>query len=133
MASSGRKPKPKNLRIVEGNREHRPIPDIPESEAYKPPMPRWLTAEAKQEWNRKVDELFRLGLLTKLNHTLFETCCVAYGEFKRALKKKDRTEAIKWMKEYRMLCNEFGMSPAAIMKMPVKGSKDKDDWGGLLD
>ena len=100
MGVPGRKPKPKNLRLIEGNREHRPIPEIPESKPYRPPMPRWLSVEAKQEWKRKIDELFRLGLITKLNHTLFETLCVAFGEFKKAIKKKDKINAIKWMKEY---------------------------------
>jgi len=133
MGVPGRKPKPKELRILEGNPGHRPIPEIPESDAYKPAMPKYFTVEAKQEWNRKVDELFRLGLLTKLNHTLFETLCVAFGEFKKAVRAKDNKNALSWLKEYRMLCGEFGMSPAAIMKMPVRGGQGDDDWGGILD
>jgi phage terminase small subunit len=134
MGIPGRKPKPVELKIFEGNPGHHPIPNIMKSVPVKPTCPEWLSEYAREEWNRKIDEVSRLGILTKLNISLFEALCAAYGEMKQAIIQHDRIASTQWIQQYRLLCGEFGMSPASIAKMPIPKDTGKDeDFGGLLD
>ena len=68
----GRKPAPTYLKILKGNPGHRPLPrgePMPASAPTCPPD--FLNAYAREEWARIGSELFRLGLLTKIDTSLF--------------------------------------------------------------
>ncbi len=75
-------PKPAELRLLEGNRGHRPIPPV-----VKPRLtvdakpPRWMGRDAKAEWRRIVPELEAVGLLTRVDHALLEAYCATYGKW----------------------------------------------------
>lgn len=139
MAQSGRKQKHPNLRIVEGNPGHRRIPQVPEIPVYRPSMPAYLSAEAKQEWKKRIDILIEYGLINKTNVGMFEIYCAMWGEWKILYKNKkiDPTARARGLRglatEVRRLANEFGMTPATIANMPLKDIKNDDSWGGLLD
>ena len=74
----GRKKKPSAIRILEGNRGHRPIPEEPpkvEGEEICPSFLCTISPSALQHWERLAPELKKMGLLTKLNQgNLSEYC-----------------------------------------------------------
>jgi P27 family predicted phage terminase small subunit len=81
----GRKPKPVELRIIEGNRGHRKIPEnTPKPTPVRPDRPGWLLPYAKREWSRVVPVLEKLGLLTELDRGVLAAYCQAWARFKQA-------------------------------------------------
>lgn len=85
MATRGRKPKPTNLKVLEGNPGKRPLNMFePHPEKIMPECPDWLEEEAKNEWNRLAEPLFRLGLLTELDMAAFASYCQAYARWREA-------------------------------------------------
>ena len=124
------KPKPTNLRVLEGNRGHRPIPNNPEPQkAFKDP-PEGLDELAREHWLEVGQELYNLGLLTVLNLRAFEMMCKCYSQWKQAL---DRVSEISYLKEYRMWCVEFGMTPSALSKIHVeKKPKERSKMAEIL-
>jgi len=126
----GRKPKPRALRVLEGNPGKRSLPpDIsPQGDAEMPPH---LEGEAKKEWERVIGELRRLGLATSLDRACLAAYCASWarwveaeGQLKRygAIVKAPTgfpmlspflhcaTIALRQMHEFLV---EFGMSPAS--------------------
>ena len=85
MAQRGRKPKPTALKVLEGNPGKRPLnPFEPTPDAKMPDCPEWLEEEAKAEWNRLAEPMFRLGLLTELDMAAFASYCQAYARWQEA-------------------------------------------------
>ena len=85
MATRGRKPKPTELKILEGNPGKRPLNfKEPHPEKKMPGCPDWLEDEAKNEWDRLAVPLFNLGLLTELDMASFASYCQAYARWKEA-------------------------------------------------
>lgn len=101
MATRGRKPKPTNLKLVQGNPGKRAInkgePKPPAGDALTPPS--FLNAPAKVEWARVLGDLQRCGLVTTIDRAALAGYCQAYGtwtECDKALKaaaKLDRANA----------------------------------------
>jgi len=86
----GRKPKPTHLKIVTGNPGRRPInreEAAPKPEPARPAPPEHLCPEAKEEWSRVAEELYPLGLLTRIDRGALAAYCQAYGRWVRAEKK----------------------------------------------
>jgi P27 family predicted phage terminase small subunit len=79
----GRKPKPTYLRVLQGNRENRPLnkyePKPPEYSPLEPPE--ILTAEARAEWQRVAEETYNLGLLTIVDVQVLAAYCQSYGRW----------------------------------------------------
>lgn len=149
MGTKGRKPKPTELRVIEGNREHRPIPQIPKPKAKWIPAPRWLCPAAKKEWRRISRELYNLGLLTVIDRAALEAYCQSYAKWKEAEEKADLTVfttesgyvglnpfiniALKYAKEMRAFLVEFGMTPSSRMRVDIDKFKDSDsEWDEML-
>lgn len=129
MAQPGRKRKPNEIRILEGNPGHRPIPESPQSAPADIEPPGYLHGPGLDEWNKKAPELSRLGILTVLNKTLLAMYCEMYGQWEQLVDTGEFDKANRLVKELRMLSNEFGMSPASISKMPIKPDEsDGGDW-----
>jgi P27 family predicted phage terminase small subunit len=150
----GAKPKPTNLKIIEGNPGKRPLPkNEPKPKPTTPGCPRFLTTAAKWEWKRVAPELARLGLLTIVDRTALAAYCQSWADYK---------EAIKWMKEngktysvnagggrqyrsypqvkiadaalkqIRAFCTEFGLTPSARARMQTLQTIDDDEMENLL-
>lgn len=82
---SGRKPKPTQLKIVQGTeRPGRRNKNEPMPEPAFPSPPPHLSPEAKQEWERVCDTLFRLGVMTDLDRASLAAYCQAYGRWVHA-------------------------------------------------
>jgi P27 family predicted phage terminase small subunit len=130
----GPPPKPRGLRVLEGNPAKRPLPpDIrPNVELV---MPRHLEGAARAEWRRVVPQLRRLGLATSLDRAALAAYCQAwarwlraegqlrrYGELVKApsgyaLPSPYLSIANKAMQQMREFLVEFGMSPAARVRV----------------
>jgi len=133
----GRKPKPGNLKIIEGNPGKRPLGEEPRPRPLTPTRPEWLLPEAKREWTRIVLELERMGLLTAVDRAALAAYCQAWAraiEAEVAIARlgatyladsgqwKTRPEAYIAMREWqavRSFASEFGLTPASRMRMSV--------------
>ena len=147
--TKGRKPKPPELRVFEGNREHRIILNTPKSTPQLPYAPRWLSPIAKQEWRRISRELYALGLLTTIDRAALEAYCQCYARWREAEEKLKietfETDtgyvgqnpyiniAIKYAKEMRAFLVEFGMTPSSRVRVNIEKLKDtKSEWEELI-
>ncbi len=84
---AGRKPKPTNLKVINGNPGKRPLPKnepIPEEGAV--PMPRGMDPIAQRVWKQHAPELIRLKLLKPLYADMFKAYCEAMAEYEKAMK-----------------------------------------------
>jgi len=83
--TAGRKPSPTHLKLVKGNPGKRPIP---KAEARVVPAlpspPPHLSDEAKVEWCRVSDDLFRVGLLSHIDRAALAAYCQAYARWVQA-------------------------------------------------
>jgi P27 family predicted phage terminase small subunit len=76
----GRRPTPTRLKLLTGNPGKRPLnPDEPRPEVAAPECPQELGPVARQEWDRLVEELVALGLLTNLDRAALAAYCGAYA------------------------------------------------------
>ena len=151
----GRKPKPTHLRLVTGNAGKRPIPKGEAKPALELPMPPpELSDDAKVEWGRVSAELYRVGLLSKIDRAALAAYCQAYGRWmqaERALARMAASDPImnglliktsngnaiqnplvgtanKAMNDMVRIAVEFGMTPSARSRIeasaPVGQSND---------
>ena len=143
-----RGPLPK-LKVVDGT--YQPPANIPRPKPELPRMPTGLTDEAKREWRRVARPLFDLGLLTELDKNTLALYCELVGRYERAqaalLEKgdtfvqpngvpKQRPEYYimkDCLKEIRAFIKQFGLSPAARMRMELPEPQEPDELENLLD
>ena len=85
MAPRGPKTKPTNLKILTGTaRRHRINPHEPKPNVARPNPPEHLTDAARGEWERVVEELVALKILTNLDCGALAAYCQAYGRWTAA-------------------------------------------------
>lgn len=128
----GRKPKPTRLKKLAGNPGRHPLNDhearIP---ASLPTCPRHLSREAKAEWKRLAQVLYKYGLLTEVDRGVLAALCQAYGRWvkaERVVTDKGLTTynasgtptisphvriARQAMEDYRRMAVEFGLTPSS--------------------
>lgn len=88
---SGRRPKPTLLAVIDGGkRSHRAVK--PEEEARperrmpEPPPEILAIPEALAEWKRAGPILYRLGLISELDRSVFTSYCIAYARHMSAVR-----------------------------------------------
>lgn len=86
----GRPPKPTAVKAITGNPGQReigsePVPDSG-NEKTTTHCPPELKGEAFAEWNRLAPELYRLGLLTKVDRSYFQAYCESWGTYYDAMR-----------------------------------------------
>lgn len=155
--TTGRKPKPKHLRVVEGNPGKRSLPDrAPEPKRVMPPKPKNLSKRQSDLWDRLADTTFKMGVLTEADGLALSMLCEAWGDFEAAkdiLKQfgtmtyetpatsggtlqrlhpavgiKERADA-----RVRAWCSEFGLTPAARVRVQKAIDDDEGEGGFNLD
>lgn len=85
MAPRGPKTKPTKLKLLTGTaRPHRLNPDEPQPKLACPDAPAHLTDAARIEWDRVVEELVTLKILTRLDRGALAAYCQAYGRWNAA-------------------------------------------------
>ena len=147
MSVPGRKPKPIAQRIIEGNREHRPIPEnTAKPRPVKPKKAPWLDKIARREWNRMCKLLGPLGLLSEIDGAALGVYCQAFSRLKQAediiaregmTYPNAKTGQIKYRPEIaiaRAMMNmlkkfaiEFGMTPSSRSRIPVMPDAEEED------
>lgn len=85
IAARGRKPKPTDLKKLEGNPGNRPLNNNePKPNTAVSACPDWLEDEAKAEWARMGKILVDMGVLTEVDVAAFAGYCQAYARWKEA-------------------------------------------------
>ena len=145
----GRKPKPRKLKLVEGNPGKRKINRRePQPKSEIPTCPRQLNATARAEWKRVSAILHRNGLISLLDRAALAAYCSSYARyiyFEAKLAKKPSlaiqklgTKANPYeqaspmftimkqsMKDMNSFLAKFGMSPSD--RVGLVGSLDPDN------
>jgi P27 family predicted phage terminase small subunit len=152
--TSGRKPKPTALKLVTGNPGKRALnKKEAKVELAQPTPPPFLNDDAKVEWGRVVDTLYKTGLMTELDRAVLAAYCQAYGRWaqaERALSRmadKDENNKALMVKttngnavqnpllgiankakaDMVRYALEFGMSPSARSKVNASPHDHKED------
>lgn len=146
----GRKKKPTNIKLIEGNPGQRPLPkNEPKPAPKAPKRPAWLTGEGRKVWERVAPELERLGLLTLVDGESLAAACQSwktYVDCQRYLKKHGMTYtyinkfgaeneverpqvkiAQKALDQFKSFCTEFGLTPASRARIEVKPEEPEQD------
>lgn len=122
----GRKPKPPQLRLVEGNRGHRPIPDAGPQPTGPLVKPAKIRGRASQLW----DEVAALApWLTQLDGYKLHVFCQLHAEFEQAPRKMIAAR----IAQLRTIGAELGLDPATRTRMGAAGSKPKDPADKYFD
>ena len=79
----GRPPRPPHLRLVTGNVGHRKKDSrtTPKVASELPDPPRWLSKEARAQWDTLAPTLHSAGLLTRLDAVLFGSYCATMARW----------------------------------------------------
>lgn len=98
----GRKPKPRHLKLLEGEpNKSRINENEPQFYPKAPDPPSFLSAEARKEWRRLAPQLEKLGILTEADLAMFTGYCAAFGKLAWAEReiKKIRRQELKAIKD----------------------------------
>lgn len=149
----GTKPKPTELKMLEGNLGHRPF----NNNEPKPPKkmlecPQYIEEDvlAKQEWDRIIPELYLLNLLTTVDRAAIELYCTQYSIYRQALediKKNGLTTfnirngskanpsvaiARESAKIIKAIATEFGLTPSSRSRIKIPNEEPEDEMEKLL-
>lgn len=156
---AGRPPKPTAIKIMEGNRGHRPLNDNEpiciRGEIIKPDF---LDELAGKAWDSMVDNMQKMNLLSLADLDAMSMYCTLFsrwlqaervireqgmvfdimdnqGNFKYSQQRPEVGIANQCIKQMTLLASQFGMTPASRSKLMVLAAdKDKDtrDFEDLL-
>ena len=123
---NGRKPKPASLKLLAGTPGKRAINrSEPKPTSSIGDCPEWFPAEAKEEWDRIVPEMVRLGVFAGLDRAIVEGHCLTYADMIRDAKAGKPVRA-PILAQLRFFAGELGLSPTsrARLKTPEKDDGD---------
>jgi P27 family predicted phage terminase small subunit len=153
MPSGGpRTKKPTKLKVIQGTfRKDRAPANEPKPRPIAPSMPADLSGRARTLWKRLKSKLEKLELLTELDGPMFTTMCEAWARWYDArarlrgvLRSQTKVKDLALIRKaelsveraehsFRLLANEFGLSPAARARLDVDVGKEVDDLDEFLD
>lgn len=84
MATRGRKPKPRELKILDGTRADRINDKAPEPIVGLPEAPGYLDEDARAEWGRMVALLDRMGVLSTTDGAALALYCSIHSRWLKA-------------------------------------------------
>ena len=149
----GRPNKPTTLKLLEGNPGKRPLPENePKPELMLIPCPEYLKSDkiAYTEWNRIVPELYKLGLLTKIDQATLELYCSQYSVYRQSyqvlkdeglittnIRHGDKAHpaaqiAREAAKIIQAIAVEFGLTPSSRGRISVPKESEDDPMEKLL-
>lgn len=92
VGMKGRKPKPAEIREMEGNPGRRPIPQAAKVAVMESlEAPEFLHGRARKEWQRLAPKLRDKKLLTEADRAMLALYCQAFGRWVRAEEMVTRT------------------------------------------
>ena len=150
MAQRGRKPKPTELKMLEGNPGKRTLnKNEPKPVKKAPRCPSWLEEEAKKEWKRMGKILEQMGLLTDMDMAAFAGYCQAFARWKEAeefitqhgtivrtpngyLQQVPQVSIAQTnLKIMLKFCEQFGLTPSARSR--ITGDKQESEPGDDME
>ncbi len=91
----GPPPKPRKLKLLEGNRGKRSLDlDEPQPELGAPSMPDDLSPYAAEAWADLVPKLDRMGLLTEVDGPALRVLCEAISQHRRAVERVNASDVL---------------------------------------
>ena len=147
------KPKPTQMKIIEGNPSRRPLPKNepePDVSVKVPKPPKYLSKTAKKEWKVIAERLHRLGLLTEIDLSALAIYCQAYGRSVDAENELQKSTMIITTDKGNDIQNpligiinrsaeiahkfltEFGMTPSSRTKVSAAKAEKKSKFYGLI-
>lgn len=145
MGVRGPLPKPNELKMLDGDPGKRGLRNEVKTKPVRPRKPRWLSPEAKKEWDFIVPILEDMGVLGEADSHALAMYCTAYARWKeaeRTLQKEGHAVetasgslkahpawrvAQESFKQMSAMLKEFGLTPAARARLSVAGGEDGDD------
>lgn len=142
---AGRPRKPAALRIIEGNRGKRDIPDEVQIDDEMPDCPAHLTGLARSQWKVLAPKLHGAGLLQSVDADALAAYCIAYQQWRDAttiIKREGMTfltirgvrgihPAVKIQQKalslMQQLMSQFGLSPKARANLGGAGKSNKPE------
>lgn len=113
---------PDNVRMLTGNRGHRPMTKaagVLSPEIEIPDCPAHLSAEAKKEWKRVAPELLKIRIITQLDRAALAAYCQAYARW---------VEAEQRIKELNEAGKKNGTKGAGLYDLTPNGFKQMSVW-----
>lgn len=155
MGQRGPKPTPTKLLEMRASRWAKSRPHEPQLPAEKPAMPDFLGDEAKAIWKKLIPQLYKAGLLARIDGWMLARYCIAWVEWQHAgswLTEYGQSSVVVnaqgnplraelWPQarlflalaaELRRIEQHFGMSPsarAALGQVPQKHQEDGEQHG----
>ena len=121
------RPTPTALKKLAGNPGKRAFNEHEiEPKLGAPVCPDWLVGDGREEWERIVPELDRLGVLTCVDNSVLIGHCATYGEIVATVKSKEPLKAA-LLGQMRAYACELGLTPAARAKLAVPKREDDDE------
>lgn len=152
MGSRGPKPDPKAHGSKSAYRRKKAASKAPKLPPEAPDCPVGLSAEGKAEWCRQVEQLDRMGVITKIDRAVLCIYCQQWGEIQALnglIKKQGRivkgsmgssvSNPLVKQREAAMdrlleIAAQFGFTPASRSRLDVSagGVRDTPEEGSLL-
>lgn len=127
------RPTPTALKKLAGNPGKRPYNKHEiEPTVGAPTCPEWLLGESRDEWNRIVPELDRLGVLTCVDNSILVGHCSTYGEIVTCIKAGEPLKAA-LLAQMRAYAGELGLTPAARAKLALPKRDENDETAYFFD
>lgn len=147
----GRKPKPTEIKKLEGNPGKRILnKKEPKTESAIPKCPNHLTGVARTEWKRITSELHALKLIAHIDRAALAAYCSAWGDYVKAENKLKKEGEVLISDKGGMYQNpwlaikkrsmdqlvkfgaEFGMTPSSRSRVKVETPTEEDEIANLL-
>ena len=150
--TAGRKPKPTQLKVVQGTfRRDRANPSEPKPRKQLPPCPDFLEGTARKEYFRIGRKLQRIGVLTEVDDLALIGLCQSWAEYVEATEQVRKTGMLvkspsgypifnpyvvlanQALKRVKAFLTEFGMTPSSRSRIIAGPADDSgaDEWKDL--
>ena len=115
MAKPGPKPKPTNLKILEGTDQPCRRPSAPSSKGFAPPeRPKWLKGAARKIWDSKLAKYEQDGLdVSRCGDALAQFCALEAKLINLWRQGVNADVPMALYAQYRVMANEFFETPAS--------------------
>ena len=123
----GRKPKPNNLKVVQGNPGNRPMNEQePVYNATVTDPPEWLTEAARPTWDRLAACLDMNGMLTDASRDLLAVYCDLLTDY-QVRRGKGEMPPMAQILRITSLAGELGFTPSAASRIIAPRRPGKAD------
>lgn len=151
MPRGGQNRKPSHLKALKGTDRPSRERETPKPLPIAPDMPDWLDARAQEFWRKMAPMLERQGLLTEIDGPAFAVLCDTYSQIIAATEEIAKDGATvpgtqgtmkkhpgwtirnQLAQQFRLLCAEFGITPAGRNRLDVDLGAAEDDFDAFLN